>query len=417
MSGTKYAGLDIIRALAALIVVYSHIFGFELVLANPTFTLQSAFATEAVMVFFVLSGVVVTLSAEGQSHTTTDRTRLALNYMKARLVRIYPIFAIGLLASVLVQRVITAEWPHALQITGAAFFLQSLHGYIVNVPSFNAPLWSLSCEMTYYVLFAFSLLWGGWAMAVWCIIAVVTSVFFYSSAQGGVSGHLVYVLSLSIPWLMGHFVVKLRHNGPKIPVSLGVLCLFMGLIFFRCPLNHEGYDIFSMSAFSLACCPLMLAIIQNNKVNSNKNNYFMFRASVALVALSLLWTISHSLTAVKLTLSVASVVAAVIPLYRIDNILTVLGFLSRPLVYIGSVSYAIYVIHTPIIHLIKYYMPDRGAVSGVVVFAFVTLAISIFLERVIQPRLTRRFNGSVARIAPHVADDENPEFINVMRSV
>jgi len=60
----KNAGLEAIRAIAALAVVYNHVFSFGLIQKNELLVLPGQYATEAVMVFFVLSGVVITLSIE-----------------------------------------------------------------------------------------------------------------------------------------------------------------------------------------------------------------------------------------------------------------------------------------------------------------------------------------------------------------
>ncbi len=80
----KLAGLEILRALAALLVFMNHLSkdveGFPHVLLLQ---MIQNFATEAVIIFFVLSGAVITLSQQ-------EKPRSIADYMKARFIRIYP---------------------------------------------------------------------------------------------------------------------------------------------------------------------------------------------------------------------------------------------------------------------------------------------------------------------------------------
>src|SRR6516225_1296773 len=115
----KYAGLEAIRAMAALIVVYNHVFTSNLVSNNTLLILPANYATEAVMIFFVLSGVVITLSVEKKQQSLFG-ARLVVKYLCARFLRIYPIFICGLLLAVIVERLIDGAWMDAHQIAGNA---------------------------------------------------------------------------------------------------------------------------------------------------------------------------------------------------------------------------------------------------------------------------------------------------------
>src|SRR6516162_11652243 len=96
----KYAGLEAARAIAALIVVYNHVFTFNLIPKSALLILPAQYATEAVMIFFVLSGVVITLSVERKKRHSLFGAKLAAEYLRARFLRIYPIFICGLLLAV-----------------------------------------------------------------------------------------------------------------------------------------------------------------------------------------------------------------------------------------------------------------------------------------------------------------------------
>jgi peptidoglycan/LPS O-acetylase OafA/YrhL len=384
----KYAGLEVIRAIAALIVLYNHVFTFGLIQRNLFFSLPAQYATEAVMIFFVLSGVVITLSVEKKRYSAFGG-RLPAEYLTARFVRIYPIFIVGLLLAVIAERVINGTWLNKDQIAGNAFFLQSLPGYLVGTPQYNLPLWTLSYEMSFYVLFALCLLWKQF-LPVWFVAAVVAaSVFYPPSPTGRAVSQFVSVLALSIPWIMGHLIANWRECLPRIPVSFGIACLIIGLVYARCPITADYYDIFRLTTFALCCCPLMLAMIQkDNRPHISTKTLLLARIVLATIALLLLWKISTSLLLVKIGLTIAAVTAAFMPPTFIDECLLCLSWALSGLVYVGSISYAIYAIHAPIIALTAYLGQQWGVVPEIIVFTIVILAISHIMERIVQPMLS-----------------------------
>jgi peptidoglycan/LPS O-acetylase OafA/YrhL len=384
----KYQGLEVVRAIAALVVVYNHIFTFGLIPKHELLVLPAQYATEAVMIFFVLSGVVVTLSVERRRAKCKTFVELATKYLKARVLRIYPIFILGLLLAVIAEKLIKGTWTDPTLIAGNALFLQSLQGYIVNVPQYNMPLWSLSYEMFYYLLFAACLLWGQFLM-IWFGAALFATLFCPPSPTGGAASHLLSVLGLSIPWLMGHVIVQREAKLPRIPLSFGVACLVIGLVYARCSITGDYYDIFRLTSFALCCCPLLAAIIQKDNACDFSEKLFLFvRIVLAGIALVLLWTISPSLWLVKVSLTMAAMLAALLPLSYIDKCLSKFRWMLPGLVYIGSISYAIYAIHVPIIALTLYVGREWGGGLKIVSFSVGVLAISYIMERLVQPLLS-----------------------------
>jgi hypothetical protein len=201
------------------------------------------------------------------------------------------------------------------------------------------PLWSLSYEVSYYVLFAVCPLWGRF-VALWSVAALILASLFYPPSAAGAVSHVVSVLSLSIPWIMGHLIANWREDLPRIPVSFGLACLVIGLVYARCPITAEYYDVFRLTSFALCCCPLMLAMIQrDNQRQISTETLLLVRIVLAATALLLLWTISPSLLVVKLGFTVAAVSAALVPLTYIDRGLSFLRWALPRFVYIGSISH------------------------------------------------------------------------------
>lgn len=156
--------VDMLRGLAALVVLFHHVFGqFAAAFAPLPATLLRAASwlsdrnEEAVLLFFVVSGFSIRLSVE-----QLDLRRAADldTYTYRRLKRILPLYLLALAfgaACVLVARVpVDPRALAPLTLLGNLLFLQTPKSVPGNwfVPfADNGPLWSLSYEMFYYALF------------------------------------------------------------------------------------------------------------------------------------------------------------------------------------------------------------------------------------------------------------------------
>jgi hypothetical protein len=70
------------------------------------------------------------------------------------------------------------------------------------------------------------------------------------------------------PWLrllgQSQLCALAAKDNPALSVSFGVACLIIGLVYARCPITADYYDIFRLTSFALCCCPLVLAMIQGD---------------------------------------------------------------------------------------------------------------------------------------------------------
>jgi len=150
--------LDLLRFGAAMVVLLSHF-------AYPRFTegrylwvRELNLGSDAVVVFFVLSGLVVAFSAR-----TKDATLGRFAFMRAS--RIYSVALPALLIGFLLDRTGAALFPAAYE--GWFYAPQSLWQTLFSGLTFsnewagselrlgtNGPYWSLSYEVAYYALFA-----------------------------------------------------------------------------------------------------------------------------------------------------------------------------------------------------------------------------------------------------------------------
>ncbi len=145
--------LDVIRPLAAFVVLLSHVSFHNL--SGGQLGFMSGVGKQAVDVFFVLSGFVI-------AHVCTTRERDARNYMISRASRIYSVAIPALILTVIVDgigiRVNPGVYQGAVQDMSPGLLLRSVlfMGEQWNAhrfPGCNGPYWSLGFEVWYYVAF------------------------------------------------------------------------------------------------------------------------------------------------------------------------------------------------------------------------------------------------------------------------
>lgn len=158
--------LDLIRGLAALAVVIGHAVQYRVYTGWFPFTIM--LQKNAVVVFFVLSGMVIAASV--------DRDRKTLgNFVLARFSRIVPVALAALAVSVAVAALDVglrgvpkfAEdlgWTNPLPTLRAALFLTESYGHEYEL---NSPYWSLCYEVWFYVLFAAATYLRGPSRVIW----------------------------------------------------------------------------------------------------------------------------------------------------------------------------------------------------------------------------------------------------------
>lgn len=156
--------LDILRSLAAFLVVVNHL-GEVLFLFDKDLDLFNLFAFQflylghhSVMILFVVSGFLIGRAA---FQSVSSGGRMIFDYGIDRITRIYvvlvPALLIGYVSDqILLHVYVGSEFDYVQQRISFLTFLGNMFGMqSIFVPTFgsNGPLWSLACELWYYFMF------------------------------------------------------------------------------------------------------------------------------------------------------------------------------------------------------------------------------------------------------------------------
>lgn len=348
----KLSGIEAIRGFAAVYVFFHHLNPFRGTFIEPLFH----FGQEAVILFFVISGFVIYLSATKEGQAPGMRT-----YVVSRAVRIYPIFIVSLgLAGIAGAVTHDAACVNTPSLVGNLLMLQDASalkpGVLFDTFCGDDPLWSLSYEVWFYVAFAiiFFRINGAWTLH--RAIAIGLSLI----------GALTYVIHPNaISLYAGYFIVW--WSG----VELAREYRMTGRVSIRAQIPL----ILALGVCTLIWIfPVVKAIGAGDRIISGINPVLQVRHFV-------------------MALIVLGIAASNITLARIC------APFIKPFAWIAEISYGLYISHQPVIRMVHALELPRYA--EIVVCIFAALAVAYVLERVFQPIVVRVTRGSASM--PHHA--------------
>ncbi len=319
--------LDLVRALAALAVLVGH--AVQLGHYRGPYPFSLLFQHNAVIVFFVLSGLVIAASVDRGGQTLGS-------YVLARTTRILPVAIPALLISAAVVVIDALLLPTPLfgedgkgipsgDILFALLFLSESYqtGFALN-----PPYWSLCYEVWFYALFAAATFLGGWKRIAW--LAVLAAI-------AGPN-----VLLLLPTWLIGVALVRL-------PIARAVPAWLGGMF------------------VAIALASLFLVPMLTPRLQHALYGMISWRPGFSTYALSDL------LLALSIALGFAGL-RALIPANA-----TWLDAIARPIRYAANMSFSLYLIHWPLLKLLRVLRaPENGAVGFVFVLMVILIASAGF---------------------------------------
>ncbi|MBN2166875.1 MAG: acyltransferase [Marinilabiliaceae bacterium] len=390
MAIKKNSILEITRGIAAILVVFNHaINSFQYFKTNNNFLFNfiGQWGTEAVIIFFVLSGVVIAMSQERTHKSASD-------FLINRVVRIVPIFIISVVITLIAYWLIDNTLPDVGTILGNVFFFGTIQGFIVPTFGLNLALWSLSFEMAFYVLFCF-VIKKRELIYLWVFVSVIAAIVNYFDLNiNGILKHIISIFAYSSIWLLGYFVYQYRA---KFQVSYIIAILSLSLLPIAAKINigSHYYNLVNHFIFAFTSIPFFLyALNRHEGIVLSKKIVVDFRFIITLyfVLLLLIWTFSDSKYSNKLIYSALPIIVLVmlkIRLVLFSKVIRIGVKIQKYLIFSGSISYAIYCIHFPIMKLVGYYFNDKILLALSLLF-LVTLVLSIMFELKLQPVINRK---------------------------
>lgn len=372
--------LTSLRFFAALMIVALHVSQSAPARWNGWFPASSI---HGVSFFFVLSGFILTHVYEGDGELNIAR------FMTLRVARIYPtvVASMALTFMVLPWEDIVRPGTGA-EIGVAALALKALMlDALVPVTNVyfagNSPSWSISTEMTFYILFPVLLkrFRSDWLQKL--LLAAVCAAAVYS---------IGYVLALS-PGVAADNRVTLVSLGYANPLVRG----------FEFVLGMSTYLLWSRSIE-----PLQL---------SRRNWTQIECAALFIVAIWLAFDVETVFSALPSPISLwfgtsgsCFAFAALISIFASGRGWVGEFLARRPFVWLGEVSFAIYMYHQIVLRALKpVLLPDFGAGLFVLAALSATLAIAAANHRWVEPHgrkliLSLRSRLSAGKVAISLAD-------------
>ena len=285
----------------------------------------------AVTTFFVLSGFVLARSYCG----TEWNSRVLLSYGVGRVARVYPVYLVSLL--MVAPFILADPTPGKAPLVAAHGLL--LQGWLGPLPvSWNTPAWSLSCEMFFYLLFplaAVALQGAGWRKML--LMAAAACCLTHWMRSLGIPNQVKPPIHMA-DFLMGVAAARafdLLSATPRPPTGAWLYLPGTG-----------------MSAALIAYPAVLPAAVDLNSALRPLN-------ALLLVGLALGGGIGARALA------------------------------SRPVVYLGKSSYAMYILHVP---LMWWYCRWTKAGSGMV-FVIGVIAVSALVYGFIEEPANRYLRG------------------------
>lgn len=359
-----------LRFFAALHVVGFHLWRFDAWDAPVVVERFVRSGPVAVTLFFVLSGFVLTYTyADGTRLVTTTRS-----FLWARFARVYPVYLLGLLLSFPVvlalwsragggAEALTSELARGL---AAGLLVQAHHPDLAL--AWNPPAWSLSAEAFFYVLFPL--------LAPRVLACSRRSALVVGGVAVGVSLLASYGLALAADAATDDRVQRLFVHAFKYHPLVRLPEFLLGVVAARLFLDERGPPRVPATAWLVAL------------------------ASLVVVALGLVpYALWHNAFLAPLFALVVVALAS--------GPTTVGRALScRALVKLGEASYALYILHVPLLYWIAGVgerrtgekVLERPAVALVSLVVIVALSRLVFVA--VEAPLRRWLRRAGERAAP-----------------
>jgi peptidoglycan/LPS O-acetylase OafA/YrhL len=384
--------LEFFRGISSIFILGWHIV-FLAPTGHPT-KFSGYWGTDALMMFFILSGLVIDL-------TQKNKPTSAAVFLKNRFVRIYPQFLVGMLLAFIALYITNTAFPSAGVILGNFLMVSTMKdymGYVVPSIQSNLPVWSLSFEMAFYVLFAFTIGRNQKkAIFYWFIIALIALPLYYLKIDKDVLTHIIAVFAFSSIWLLGYYVYEYRNyfyaDKYVALFGLGVMPLIS-----RMHIIANFYDPFKFFILSLFAVPFFRYCLQLPPAGKQIKMIYLIIPHTIIVAVAL--SVRYMPLTNALVYSTLPYVymglGYVVHIFKLNE--PVKNFVGKAGAILGKYSYSLYITHFTILFIFS------RLTHNMLVYLLVPLPIIAFiaygLETWVQPVVNSYFRKRKDRFVP-----------------
>ncbi|MBO1254749.1 acyltransferase family protein [Alteromonas sp. 5E99-2] len=354
-------GLDGLRGIAALSVFivhfqqFTHIggqvgpFDFERWMVN---------GNTGVALFFTLSGFLLSIPF-WRSYQTAKMPNIK-RYFASRIVRIVPIYYLCFFGLIALKSFSGAE-VNFNNIISHLFFLHNLKDY--QVMSLNPPFWTLAVEVQFYILlplifFVISKL-NSISSRLIVLIIMALSVVSYQLLMGSLESYTQWPITVPLIWPFGIELTSIKSAALKYSTLAHLPHFLIGVLAASLYLGKSKIKSANVaeSLFWLSCIGL-IAILATTIDTSLQIQYGRYNFPYVPLLLGLVVLTAPSTVLAKKLLE--------LPI----------------LVWVGSISYGIYIFHYPIqkatLQGFKYASLDLD--SNVALYAGISLLLTLFVS-------------------------------------
>lgn len=398
----KIASLDAIRGISAIYVILDHI----VLLYKPyeylpryEFIIKMifGFGNQAVLLFFIVSGFSITYSSPFFNHPYEFNIS---EYFYKRFRRIYPLFFIAIAISVLTLLITEKAFEPRRTVLSLVFLTDISKGSISDPISTNYPIWSLSYEVIYYILFpSLFFLVNRFGKKKIFISVLMVSIIAGSLNLLIKPNHFFNVLQYSWVWLAGSILAEVYKS--KLPFEIikinGYIVLSIAFM-----LTVEQITIIKDWFWSLFFILCFCAFLINETETRKKDRYISLLIGLISIVFCFFLTFNKSITyhstILRVFLLLLFFVNIVIHFSRFTIQKRLISWLVQKFSNTGSISYALYIIHWPIIILFIFLYRTFFEMNLVNTLSVITINIgmiffiSSFLELKLQPIIVKISN-------------------------
>lgn len=381
----KNNNLESIRGIACLLVIITHLSELHPSLAAMHLNLISNWGTEAVIVFFILSGLVI-----NSSQTNNRKTRS--KFLSNRIIRLFPQFMIGVILAILSIMYLGFPFPSLREIVLNSLMLSTLQGFLVKNLYTNAPLWSLTFEMFFYAIFALSI--GKNEKRIiyfWFFYSIIALPFYYLDLANGLLMHIIAMFSFSSIWLIGYFVYEFKDKfwvGRFSAIfSLGMLPLVS-----RLQITDQFYDPVKFLLFAIVSIPFFRFCLDQEQTGKKINQLIVIPTYGVLIFMIFLYSDSRFVSKVlyiALPLIILSIDRSLI-LFSASGVIK--AWFKQITVILGKYSYSLYIIHYPVFFVMAALIPHW--LPFIILSCALVGLVSWWLENIYQQGINRYYHQS-----------------------